>query len=300
MGRRFRYRPGFTMHWKALLLAGCLPPLSGCLLAEHTSRNLFNEPTELLDNKKIAHRLRQEARTVWGQVCHQYPARTFSTDFVEGFTSGYVDYLESGGTAQPPAVPPIRYRRSRYMSVEGHAQIQDYFCGFKYGCDVAAASGKRDLITVPILLPEPPADTPVQARRVDGEPAKVLPRAAEPLPAPKPVDGGIGLPLLDRPLATNPTSIVPPNAPPPTIPVIEPPGATPVGPPKFNAPIFDFSPGPRSEITPTEALKQAAYSASQPTQGSGIVPPQREISNIVVKPLRNLQDVQPVPPWRGY
>ena len=273
------------MHWKALLLAGCLPPLSGCLLAEHTSRNLFNEPTELLDNKKITHRLRQDARTVWGQVCHQYPARTFSADFVEGFTSGYVDYLESGGTAQPPAVPPIRYRRSRYMSVEGHALIQDYFCGFKYGCDVAAASGKRDLITVPILLPEPPADTPVQARQVPGEPVKVLPRPAEPLPAPKPVDGGTGLPLLDRPLATSPTSIVPPNAPPLTIPVIE---------------LFDFSPGPRSEITPAEPLKQAAHSASPLAPGSGIAPPQRDISSIVVKPLRNLQDAQPVPPWRGY
>ena len=46
------------------------------------------------------------------------------------------------------------------MSVEGHARIQDYFCGFKYGSDVAVESGKRDLITVPILLPEPLDDTP--------------------------------------------------------------------------------------------------------------------------------------------
>ena len=270
------------MHWKALLLAGCLPPLSGCLLAEHTSRNLFNEPTELLDNKKIAHRLRQEARTVWGQVCHQYPARTFSADFVEGFTSGYVDYLESGGTAQPPAVPPIRYRRSRYMSVEGHARIQDYFCGFKYGCEVAAASGQRDLITVPILLPEPPVEAPVQARQIPTEAVRPMPKAGDPLPKPKTVDLGTGLPLLDRPLAAQPAPPYQTDAPTVTIPVIGAPEAKPAGPPKFSA--------------PPESIAPVAFRTSP---ASGVVLPLREIPNSVVKPLRTMPDSPPLPPWRG-
>ncbi len=188
------------MPWKVLLLALSVAPLTGCLLAQHTARNLLNEPAELHDNKKIARQLRRDAEAMWAEVRGQYPQRAFTADYADGFTDGYVDYLDSGGTAQPPAVPPLKYRRSHYMNVEGHALIRDYFCGFKYGCEVAAASGKRDLITVPILLPEPPVDAPVQAR--------LAPRT-EVLPKPKHLDSGTGLPLLDRPLAAKPMSAPP-------------------------------------------------------------------------------------------
>ena len=293
MGCGFRYGSGFVMRWKAFLLAGFLAPLSGCLIARDTARNLLNEPTELIDDKKIAHRLRHDSKVVWGQVCQQYPARTFSRDFVDGFSDGYVDYLESGGTAQPPAVPPIKYRRSRFMSVEGHARIQDYFCGFKYGCDIAAASGKRELITLPILLPEPPPETPVQARQL-------VPRITEQLPAPKPVDTGTGLPLLNRPLAISPapmTSPLPTDAPSVDIPVIELPSSQPLAPPKFTAPTFDLPGPPRSELAPTGPVKRVSFTPG--SAAAGPIPPLRELPNTVVKPLRDAPDGQPIPPWRG-
>lgn len=298
MGFRFRLPRGFDMYWKALLIAGSIAPLSGCLLAEHTARNLFNEPTELLDNKKITRQLRHESRAVWQQVCQQHPARTFTADFVDGFQDGYCDYLESGGTAQPPAVPPVKYRRSRYMSVEGHAQIQDYFCGFKYGMDIAVVSGKRELITVPILLPEPPPQPPVQARQV---PLQAVPRMPEPLPAPKPVEKSSGLPLLDRPLASLPlpTSQLPVDAPTVSIPVIDPPGGKPEATPKFTSPVFDFPMGPRSDLAVPGPILPAGY-AVHPGSNPVAPPPLREIPNAIVRPERNLQDAMPIPPWRGY
>ncbi len=270
------------MRWKALLLAGFAAPFSGCLLAEHTARNLFNEPTELLDNKKLSRQLRHESKAAWGDVCRQYPRRTFTVDFADGFTAGFVDYLESGGAAQPPAAPPVKYRRSRYMNVEGHARIQDYFCGFKYGCDVAAASGQRDLITVPILLPEPPSEAPVQARQIPTEAPRPVPKAGEPSPKPKTVDMGIGLPLLDRPLVVQPAPPYPTDAPTVTIPVTGAPESKP-----------DHL---RSDPTPPDAVAPAAF---RPSPESGVVLPLREIPNSAAKPLRSLPDSRPIPPWRG-
>ncbi len=260
------------MRWKALLIAGSIAPLSGCLLARDTARNLINEPAELVDNKKLSHRLRRDSRTVWSQVCQQYPSRTFSHDFAEGFEDGYVDYLESGGTAQPPAVPPIRYRRSRFMSVEGHARIRDYSGGFKYGCDTAAASGQRELITLPILLPEPPPESAVQARQIS-------PQRTETLPAPRAADTGTGLPLLDRPLAIK-------SAPMTTPPVIQP--------PQFTAPNPELPAGPRSEMPTSEPLNRVSF-----TTAPGAVLPLREIPNSTVKPLRDGAGAPPIPPWRG-
>ena len=278
------------MQWKTLLLALGLSPLTGCLLARNTARNVFNEPAELYDNKKVCRQLRRDAKAVWTDICRSYPQRTFTSDFVDGFTDGYVDHLDSGGTAQPPAVPPLKYRRSRYMSVEGHASIRDYFCGFKYGCEVAAGSGQRDLITVPILLSETPVEAPVQARQVPTGPVRAMPPAYEPLPPPKATDAGTGLPLLDRPLLDRPegfTPRLPPGMPAVPIPEIEPPPFKSEGPLKFAAP-SDIRSGMPPRPAPTEAVPDAR-----------VVPPLREFPNAAPKPVRTLPEGRPVPPWRG-
>ena len=51
--------------------------------------------------------------------------------------------LDNGGTTQPPVVPPLRYRRSQYLTPNGHARVRDYLTGFKYGAEVACATGRR-------------------------------------------------------------------------------------------------------------------------------------------------------------
>lgn len=288
------------MRWTALFFAASFAPVTGCLMAEHTARNIFNEPTELIDNKRITKQLHRDSREVWKQVGSQYPGRTYSADFVEGFLAGYVDYLESGGTAAPPAVPPIRYRRSRFMNSEGHARIQDYFCGFKYGCDVAVVSGKRELITVPILLPEPPAETPVQARQVSMN--KPGPRVAEPLPFPEPVESGpVEKKSEVHPMPVpNPASPLSVDAPTVAIPVVDPPMLSPNASPKFSAPTFDLPFGPRSELLPTDPICPVEYLPENPLPATGPIPPLREMPDGRVKPLRTPTDANPIPAYRGY
>lgn len=150
------------MRWQAVVVAGCVAPLTGCNIFNYAAHNLSNEPAQYFDDRKIEHHLRKDAERVWKVIARQYPQRTFSKEFEDGFVSGYVDYLDNGGKATPPLVPPLKYRRSKYLCPSGHALIRDYFAGFKYGAEIACVSGQRQYLTVPVLLPvgqpEPPLD----------------------------------------------------------------------------------------------------------------------------------------------
>lgn len=168
------------MRGAALLVAAAVGPLAGCNQFQLAAHNLCNEPVQYLDEKKLAHQLRSEARKVWAEVCQQN-GQPFSADFADGFVDGYADYLERGGTAAPPAVPPLKYRRSKYLTPEGHALVRDYMAGFKYGADVAVNTGRRDLLTVPVVMPATPRDVPLN---INTEPPP-----GEPLPLPRPAEG---------------------------------------------------------------------------------------------------------------
>lgn len=147
------------MGWKRVAWAGCLiPALGGCHVACHTTQGLVTDKLAAHTQKAIDHEIRKSAREAWREVRCQYARRAFTAEFRDGFLDGYSDYLDRGGDAQPPAVPPVRYtRHHKYFTPEGHALIRDYFLGFKYGVDVAIATGRRQYLTVPVLLSGPDA-----------------------------------------------------------------------------------------------------------------------------------------------
>ena len=182
------------MRWKAVLLAGSIAPLAGCIMGENGARNLINEPGQFLDDKRIRHESFTEAQRIWSSICQQHPPGTFSKDYEKGFISGYTDYLDNGGPGIPPAIPPREYRRSGYLNPEGHARTRDWFAGFQYGIDVAKDSGKRGYLTVPVLLPETQASEPLKVKQIPREAA-----SGDVIPKPKPVDTGTGLPTPMRP-----------------------------------------------------------------------------------------------------
>jgi hypothetical protein len=191
------------MRWKAVVCAAGLGPLAGCNLAYYTGYNLVNESRQALDEHRLSKRLRAEARAAWQEVCRQYPGSAFTDEFRDGFADGYVDYLDIGHVPQAPAVPPPRYRRNAYLSPEGHALIKDYFAGFHYGAEVAAATGGREFLTIPVLLPDPKPEQPLDIRIPAPPGAAPTPVA----PAPKPVPGPVVAPPVPGPAVPPPATV---------------------------------------------------------------------------------------------
>ena len=184
------------MRWGTLLLAAGLLATTGCQLTRNVAHNLANESAEQWDERKLSRQLRAEARDAWATHCQ---TGAFSADFADGFQDGYADHLESGGNGCPPAVPPLRYRRRDSLNPEGHARIHDYFAGFKVGLDAAAASGRRQFLTVPVLVSDAPTPARLPGTQIPLSSASL--RAGEQLPAPRWLDPTTGLPIPDRPLA---------------------------------------------------------------------------------------------------
>jgi len=177
------------MRWKTVALAGAVvPTLGGCSILENTTRNAINEPHLVTSLLSLEYDLRKQAKEAWQQVRAEYPRRAFTAEFRDGFLDGYVDYLDRGGNGSLPAVPPAKYiRQKKYFTEEGHCLLKDYFLGFKYGQEIAIATGKRQFLTVPVLLPQEPTGPPAFQVAASPPPtASAPPRQAE-LPRPRPI-----------------------------------------------------------------------------------------------------------------
>src|SRR5262245_16647086 len=182
------------MGWKSLAWAGCLAPvLAGCVSTRHSTCPVTHEVLLAHAQRGIEHDLRKDARTAWQCVRVQYPRRAFTDEFHDGFLDGFVDYLDRGGDAHPPAVPPLKFVRSKkYFTPEGQCLIRDYYLGFKYGSDVAIATGRRQFLTIPLLLPDgsvecpPAAVTPVPVTPAVPYMPPPGPAPSTPLASPRP------------------------------------------------------------------------------------------------------------------
>ena len=165
--------------------AGALCTLSaGCQLAADGTRGVCAELTRKTDEKREFRRNWQLACTVWEDE-HAHSAGC-SADFAQGFKEGFVDYLDAGGTGQPPPLPPRRYLAFRYQTPDGYQAITDWFAGFRRGAAAAAESGYRKYVVIPSPLAS----------------GQVAPKASghDRLPAPS-TGSGPGFPPSPQPLA---------------------------------------------------------------------------------------------------
>jgi hypothetical protein len=281
------------MRWKRFAYAGLLPPLmAGCHGTCFTARDLVTEHCTVHNEQALTRELRKDARCAWREVREQFPRRMFSEEFREGFIDGYTDYLDRGGDGSPPLTPPAKLTgHKKYYTPDGQALLKDYLLGFKYGTDVAVATGCRQFMTVPVLMPEkvpcctPAVGTPLPPVVVT--PAVLIP-TPEPLPTPKPLSTSKAVPkpdagpsvvggkfptirpaVEDRPLPDNfpepkPLSepdVTVPNAPLP-IPL----------PPRSALPTYDMRPiaGTQSKFVPTAA--PAVYRLPEPPVEVPVLP----------------------------
>jgi hypothetical protein len=108
------------------------------------------------------------AKEAWRAAQVECPDQAFSRDYGCGFKAGFRDYLDAGGSGEPPAVPPFRYRLSGYDSPAGHQAIEDWYAGFRHGSAAARDSGLRALNVVPLSAP------PVDAVAEGAGPASLI------------------------------------------------------------------------------------------------------------------------------
>jgi hypothetical protein len=149
------------------LVSACL---SGCLAARPSAdssflhlagRNLCESSSLCVEDQVFKHTAKKFALAAYRQVCRLAPDGALSAHYQDGFVEGYIDYLDAGGTGEPPAMGPFRYRLHEYQTFEGRRALHEWFAGFRHGASVAKASGFRELILMPVAsFPcEPP---PVQ------------------------------------------------------------------------------------------------------------------------------------------
>jgi hypothetical protein len=200
--------------------------LSGCSVYDKIIHNAIIDPAHYdRYSDKLGRCVRDKclAEEAWDEICAR-DGDVYSRHYYRGFMDGFTDYLDAGGSGDPPPLPPRSYWRLYYQTPEGHEAIQDWFSGFRHGADVARASGVRDLVTVPVssvppkevLLDTSQAATEARQENPPGADRPLslpppTPKGEEKLPQPNPAEG----PVL--PKTANGKPMPPPT--PPIIPV---------------------------------------------------------------------------------
>jgi hypothetical protein len=168
-----------------------------------------------------------DSRGAWRAVRDQHPEQRFTAEFESGFHDGYAECTTCGG-ARPPAVAPTKFLRDRkYLTATGHGLVRDYYSGFQYGSEVAAANGHT--LSVPANYSPAPA-VPYVPRVAAAPPAER--KIAEAKASEAPVRNKFEDPLTPRAIAAEPKQEQErPKLPKPEVPVI----------PPFNPDLSKFS-----------------------------------------------------------
>lgn len=119
---------------------------SGCHLATSACRNMFADAARACEERKEQRRNRQLAESAWSEAQGSCPSA--SVDYAQGFKDGFADYLDAGGTGEPPPLPPRRYWAMRYQSAQGHQAIEEWYEGFSRGTATARDSNYRSWIVL--------------------------------------------------------------------------------------------------------------------------------------------------------
>lgn len=113
-------------------------------------RNLGSEPIRGNDHMILNYRIKGWAGRAWLEYKNKSPEHVYSPDFERGFLEGFRDYIESGGTGEPPAMPTLCYRLSWFRNPPGQLAVKDWYEGFRIGTAAARESGYREVILVPL------------------------------------------------------------------------------------------------------------------------------------------------------
>ncbi len=182
---------GYAMRARNTLCCFILCACTGCLyttdvesgwgMFANSFRNLAEIPLYSAYSVATANRNRKLAEKAWEEICPSFQTPA-SKDYITGFKDGYADYLDAGGTGEPPPYPPYCYRTGCYQNEEGQKAMQDWFAGFRHGAATARASGLREIFLVEVPgvpakaeRPYRPAGVPLANQKITESPQAELP-----------------------------------------------------------------------------------------------------------------------------
>lgn len=273
---------------------------SGCRIGNQLAKTMVVEPlgyARFLEEKREHFRFRQLAECALAAEksrvraeLDDYTCKPFSLDEQAGFLDGFVDYLDAGGTGNPPTLPPRRYWRTEHENQAGYQAVQDWYRGYAQGAAAAQASGYRELVTIctsdslgafrepyypgqdhclPGTLLESPDEKPQEP-----EPSRLVNRSSE---------SSISLRLAERDAGIGAAPEVRMNAP-----------LTPPAPPPSLG--GDQSARPAADIQPMELPREKTPTPAPPAVSpSGTLPPQPASS--LSPPAPRTDVVEPASPW---
>jgi hypothetical protein len=204
-----------------LLAAGLLTVVAqtGCEPARALTTNLIINPLKWdYYSDGVGRHIRDSnlAEEAWDEICSR-DGEIYSRHYRRGFHEGFRDYMDMGGTGDPPTLPPRSYWRVYYQSPEGYEAIQDWFEGFRHGTSVAKASGMRGFVTVP-LSSVPPSET--VAEQTEEQPPRPPVKDKEPEKVPNPgttkppeKEGPVKPPVVNPPKTADGRPMPPPVPP---------------------------------------------------------------------------------------
>ena len=158
---------------------------AGCECAVNFTRSTCFDVEQRAEDALERLRNRYLAEQAWKEAQALCPGQTYSEDYACGFKAGYADYLYEGGGGEPPPFPPTRYWGVGWESPAGARAMADWNAGFRHGAAAAEASGRRELVVLP-LTDDPPEGPPLPRLGFEPDTAPA-PDGAEVLPSPRTV-----------------------------------------------------------------------------------------------------------------
>ena len=124
---------------RILLALGIMAAVPGCVSC---CQDHFDNCTANVRNCWHAH-------LAWKDWSWTYCDLPYSSDFKNGFKTGYRDICE-GATGSQPTHPPRRYWNVVYQNAEGHCRINSWFEGYSHGVLAATQDGFAGASVIPV------------------------------------------------------------------------------------------------------------------------------------------------------
>jgi hypothetical protein len=134
---------GIVLLW-CLLSSGC------CRVLGLAYRTTISEPAEYCtrcDKKASLELYSQWADQAWREQSDACATEIMQPDYASGFHDGFVDLVYSGGTGEPPPVPPRVFWNSGFRA-DGKQRANQWFDGYRHGARVAREGGYREMAIV--------------------------------------------------------------------------------------------------------------------------------------------------------